>query len=77
MGEPQALPAPAYIYVIGAEDGPQKIGVASEPAKRLALLQTGHWLDLRVAVAVAVRRDIVFAVEQEVHRALNAFRIRR
>lgn len=38
----EAAQAPQRVYFIGAETGPIKIGIASNPVSRLRTLQTGH-----------------------------------
>lgn len=40
--------AAAYVYVIGREQGPIKVGVSSSPSGRLAQLQTGCPFKLEV-----------------------------
>lgn len=75
-GAVSPLPAQAYVYVIGAEDGPQKIGVANDPQSRRAMLQTGNPSLLGVAAAVPVARRHALAVEKQAHRILKSKRIR-
>lgn len=70
------LPAQAYVYVIGAEDGPQKIGIASDPENRLTIFQTGNPAALKVSAALPISRDKAFAVESYAHRLLAHKRVR-
>ncbi len=76
MAEPLRLPAPAYVYVIGAADGPQKIGSAVNPASRRMMLQVGNPAILAVAYAHPVSRALVFKVEHRAHGLLADKRVR-
>lgn len=61
------------IYAIRAGDaGPIKFGVAKEPLKRLATLQTGNPVQLKLLVAVDVHEEN----ERLIHRYLRAERER-
>jgi hypothetical protein len=70
MSEVIALPAQAYIYVIGAPDGPQKIGLANDPVRRLAILQTGNASGIGVNASVPVMRSDADLVERHAHHLL-------
>jgi hypothetical protein len=70
------LPAPAYVYVIGAADGPQKIGVASDVEARRAMLQTGNPAGLVVVHHWALPRPAAFAVEGRAHWHLRDRHVR-
>jgi len=64
-----------FVYVIAwSDNGPSKIGIAADPAKRLKALQTGspHALSLKHVEPVGTAAS---AVEREVHRALTARRL--
>lgn len=70
------LPAQAYVYVIGAPDGPQKVGVAADVNSRRAMLQTGNPVGLVVAHKVEVSRQDAFFVERYAHDLLSGDRVR-
>lgn len=59
----------SFVYVIGAESGPRKIGMSADPSRRAALLQTGSPYPL--AVLHAVRHERAAAVEAYAHRLLR------
>lgn len=40
--------ATSYIYVIGSDDPPYKVGISKDPQRRLKNLQTGHPQKLRI-----------------------------
>jgi hypothetical protein len=70
------FPAERFVYVIGATDGPQKIGIAANPTTRLAGIQTGSALRLEVFALVAVAQAEARAVEAHAHSLLQDRRIR-
>lgn len=70
------LPAQAYVYVIGTEDGPQKIGIANNPESRRAIFQTGNPEPLMLAASVPVLKHEALSVERYAHWLLEGSRIR-
>lgn len=65
-----------HVYVIQAEGGPVKIGVARDPGRRLAALQTATHVALRLEHAEPVDEGLdVLAVEKAAHRLLDAARV--
>lgn len=75
MAQILPLPAQAFVYVIGALDGPQKIGVAAEPTRRLAMLKVGNPADLVVSSCLAFSRDLAFEAERYAHWLLRDQRL--
>lgn len=65
------LPAQSYVYVIGDANGPQKVGFAADPKRRLALFRTGNIGDLRIALAAPVSRDLARHAERFAHWLLR------
>jgi predicted GIY-YIG superfamily endonuclease len=63
-----------YVYVIEAEGGDVKVGVASDPQRRLRELQTGSGSKLRVAFKVLCRAGAERHVEARCHEELSKFR---
>jgi predicted GIY-YIG superfamily endonuclease len=57
------FPAERFVYVIGAADGPQKIGIATKPQQRLLEFQTGNPARLAVQAMVPASSDEARAVE--------------
>ena len=54
------------------DDGPIKIGIAADPARRLESLQVGN----PVALRLLAHRPGALELEMDLHRRLAAFRIR-
>ena len=65
-----------YIYVIASDrDGPVKVGVSNDPAKRLAQLQTGHDKLLQLFAAEECLASHALALETVIHRQLGYLRL--
>ena len=64
-----------YIYVIGSERGPFKIGMAVSPHSRLNELKTGSYVPLAVKHTAAVPYRVSGKVEHSIHLALRAHRL--
>lgn len=65
----------AYVYFIQREDGPIKIGVAQNPKKRLAELQTGSNKGLSIVGSFPFKsRGDAFKMEKELHEHFAPFR---
>jgi hypothetical protein len=70
-----------YLYVIASvEDGvpvsPCKIGITSSLVSRLSGIQTGNAKKLEIISAIPIpTRDLVQAIEQELHSHLAEFRL--
>lgn len=60
-----------FIYVIGPETGPQKIGISKDVETRLGNLQTGNPLKLMIHHVEEVDPDRVLLLEQKIHKELN------
>lgn len=64
-----------YIYVMGGEGGPQKIGLAKNVQSRRDRLQTGSAVPLDIAIQNAVSPDLANHVEAYVHWLLRERRM--
>ena len=62
-----------FVYVIGAETGPVKIGIATDVAQRLASLQTGHPQKLKAYFHTATPKAA--AIERACHREFEQYRL--
>ena len=71
----KAAKAERFIYVIGPEEGPQKVGVTSTPTIRLAALSVGGKA-LRIHATVAVQAIEATAVERYAHCLLYEYHVR-
>ena len=60
-----------FIYVIGPETGPQKIGISGDVNARLRNLQTGHPSKLFIHHIEEVKPKNVRLLEKKIHRELN------
>lgn len=65
-----------YIYVIGPEVGPQKIGLSGDVEKRLQTLQTGYPGELFIHHKEPIDAKRVRALEKKIHTELNYKRVR-
>jgi hypothetical protein len=68
VGRP--APLTRFIYVIGPEQGLQKVGLATDPRSRLATLQTASPFDLLLHASVAVPFGYAQTIERQAHRLL-------
>ena len=66
----------SYIYIIGPENGPFKVGYSVTPDDRCRQLQTGQPMKLRVHHRRTIETKNARAMEQLIHRQLNHFRIK-
>jgi hypothetical protein len=73
---PKPQPLNRYIYVIGPQQGLQKVGLATDPQTRLAALQTASPFNLQIHVAVQVPFAEAHTIERRAHRLLARSRIR-
>ena len=60
-----------FLYVIGPREGPQKIGLSGDVAKRLQTLQTGFPEELFVHHTEEVSTKKVRLLEKKIHTELN------
>jgi hypothetical protein len=70
------LPATRYIYVIGPQNGLQKVGFATDPRSRLASIQTASPIDLVLHASIAVPFGQAHSVERLAHEMLAHCRAR-
>lgn len=61
------------VYLIGADDGPIKIGYGTHPRDRLTSIQSGHLR--RLTILFQLQHAQARTVEARVHRALARYRI--
>jgi hypothetical protein len=64
-----------FVYVIGAQDGPQKIGIAGDVQKRLRAIQTGSHVPISVAMSAPVDAEMSPYVENYAHWLLRDQRL--
>lgn len=65
-----------YVYLIGADTGPIKIGHAVNVKARLSSLQTGNWEPLSILHSVTVPWTVAPAIEGLVHGQFEERRVR-
>lgn len=67
----------SYIYVIGREQGPVKVGVSDTPERRLASLQTGCPFELRLLHVQKMRgRKHALRHERDFHAIYEMYHLR-
>ena len=60
-----------YIYVIGTDQPPYKVGIAKNPEQRLKALQTGHPQPLRIIQKIPTDVKRTHLLEAAMHRNLR------
>lgn len=65
----------AYIYVIGGQNKPYKIGITNNPERRLKTLQTGHPNKLFIHYTEEIDSTQVRHIEQTIHKLINRHRL--
>ena len=64
-----------YIYIIGTDRPPYKVGISTNPQKRLRELQTGHPERLHVLHEQPTQSDRTRLLERVIHRHLKHRRL--
>lgn len=65
----------AYIYVIGEQCPPYKIGITNNPDRRLKNLQTGHPKKLTIHYTESIPENKVKELEQIIHKTIGHKRL--
>ncbi len=69
------LMSKSYLYVIADnENGPIKLGVSGDPVRRRRELQTGHPRVLRIYYQEEVDAELVYYLENNLHKDINYHR---
>lgn len=68
---PKAGPRDGFVYFVGADDGPIKIGFSVDPEARLAALQTGSAFRLRILLLL----EATSAMERDIHESMDPWRV--
>lgn len=66
----------AYVYLIGPDDGPYKIGHCTNISMRLTSLQCGNWQELKVQHSITVPMFTAVSAERVMHTRFKDHRIR-
>jgi hypothetical protein len=61
----------SYIYIIGGEVPPYKLGISKDPKKRLKSLQTGHPYPLQIHHIEETHISMTKLLETTIHRHLK------
>jgi hypothetical protein len=64
----------SYIYVIGGDEPPFKVGISKDPTKRLKNLQTGHPYPIRIHSLTETCVTKTKLLETVIHRNLKHLR---
>ena len=63
-----------YVYIIGSDQPPYKVGISKNPQRRLAALQTGHPERLQIHHQVATPAAQTRLLEAVIHNNLKLHR---
>ena len=66
--------ASSYIYVIGSDEPPYKVGISKDPERRLKNLQTGHPHKLRIHTLKETDSTRTKLLESAIHYHLRLHR---
>lgn len=66
--------AVSYIYIIGADQPPYKVGISKDPQRRLKNLQTGHPQKLRIHDLKETNAEKTKLLESAIHYHLKHHR---
>lgn len=63
----------SYIYIIGADAPPYKVGISKHPERRVKQFQTGYPFTLRLHYKQATNVDKVVHLEKLIHRNITNY----
>lgn len=66
--------AVSYIYIIGSDNPPYKVGISKDPQKRLKSLQTGHPQKLRIHLLKETDSAKTKLLESAIHHNMKLYR---
>lgn len=66
--------ATSYIYIIGGENPPFKVGISQDPQKRLKALQTGHPEKLSIHMLKETDSEKTRLLETAIHHNMKMYR---
>lgn len=64
----------SYIYIIGGDAPPFKVGISKDPERRLRALQTGHPHKLKIHTVKPTSADKTKLLESVIHHHLRLHR---
>lgn len=64
----------SYIYIIGSDNPPYKVGISKDPQKRLKTLQTGHPQKLRIHLLKETDATKTKLLESAIHYNMKFYR---
>ena len=65
-----------YIYIIGSDKSPYKIGFSKTPQDRLKSLQTGNFNKLNIYYTEEISESKVKFIEKQIHNNLRHRRVK-
>jgi hypothetical protein len=65
----------SYIYIIGSDNPPYKIGISKNPERRLKNLQTGHPYKLKIWELRKTESKKTKLLESVIHKHLDSYRM--
>lgn len=66
----------SYIYIIGSDNPPYKIGISKDPQQRLKSIQTGHPHQLQILELRETDSKKTKLLESVIHKHLNRYRMK-
>ena len=66
----------SYIYIIGSDNPPYKIGISKDPEKRLRNIQTGHPYKLKILELRETNAKRTRLLESVIHKHLDNYRMK-
>lgn len=66
----------SYIYIIGSENPPYKIGISKNPERRLKNIQTGHPHKLQILELRETDSKRTKLLESVIHKHLDQYRMK-
>jgi hypothetical protein len=72
----EAVDGRSFVYVIGCDGHPVKVGTARDVVQRVKELQTGFPFDLRIYGTVEIEASAARHLERAAHKALSKHRLR-
>lgn len=61
----------SWIYVVGTDTKPYKIGLSTRPTKRLKDIQTGHPEKLKIHYLHEINKEEVSLIEKMIHKNIK------
>jgi Meiotically up-regulated gene 113 len=61
----------SYLYILGSDKPPYKVGISRDPLRRLRAIQTGHPESLKIHHLISTKVEKTKSLEKAIHRNLR------